>query len=160
MLLGVVSDTHGDIERTRAAAVMLESLAVEVVLHCGDIGSIEVIRFFDRWPTHFVFGNCDYDRRPLQQAIEEAGQTCHQLFGSLELESLQIAFMHGDDSRLLRESAASNRWDMLCYGHTHVAKQEWQGRTLVLNPGAVHRANPHSIAAVELPSRTVHVVAI
>jgi uncharacterized protein len=160
MLLGVVSDTHGDLERTRAAVTMLETLEVGLVLHCGDIGSPEIIPLFERWPTHFVFGNCDFDRGPLQKAIEAAGQTCHQLFGTLELESLQIAFLHGDDSRLLRESAASNRWDMICYGHTHIARQQWQGKTLVLNPGAVHRANPHSIAAVELPTRAVHVVTI
>jgi uncharacterized protein len=160
MLLGVVSDTHGDLERTRDAVAMLTSLEVSAVLHCGDIGSPEIIPLFERWPTHFVFGNCDFDRDRLREAIRAAGQTCHQLFGTLELESLQIAFLHGDDSRLLRESAASNRWDMICHGHTHVARQQWQGKTLVLNPGAVHRANPHSIAAVELPSRAVHVVPI
>ena len=160
MLLGVVSDTHGDIERTRAAVRMLESLEVEMVLHCGDIGSPEIVGLFRRWPTHFVFGNCDHDRGPLRGSNRGGGQTCHQLFGSLEFESLQIAFMHGDDSRRCASSAASNRWRLLCYGHTHVARQEWQGKTLVLNPGAVHRANPHSIAMVELPSRTVHVAAI
>ena len=67
MLLGVVSDTHGDMERTRAAVTMLESLEVGVVLHCGDIGSPEIIPLFERWPTHFVFGNCDYDREALRE---------------------------------------------------------------------------------------------
>jgi len=160
MFLGVVSDTHGDIERTRAAVAMLEGFEIAAVLHCGDIGSAEIVPLFRRWPTHFVFGNCDYDCRPLEKAIERERQTCRQRFGSLELESQKIAFLHGDDSRLLRETVASGQWDMVCHGHTHVACQEWHGNTLVLNPGAVHRANPHSIAVVELPARTVHVLEI
>jgi hypothetical protein len=160
MLLGVVSDTHGDIEHTRSACAMLGSFKVGEVLHCGDIDTAEIVLLFQQWPTHFVFGNCDHDRRLLKKAIEAAGQTCHERFGSLEIESVRIAFLHGDDGRLLEETATSGSWGMVCHGHTHVARQEWLGNTLVLNPGAVHRANPHSIAVVEVPSRTVHLIEI
>ena len=160
MLLGIVSDTHGDLERTRDAVRMLDSLAVAAVLHCGDIDTEEIIPLFTAWPTHFVFGNCDHDRQALGRAIAAAGQTCHDRFGSLELAGVRIALLHGDDTRRLRETSVSGKWDLVCHGHTHVASQHWEGRTLVLNPGAVHRANPHSIATVELPQRTVNVVAI
>jgi len=160
MLLGIVSDTHGDLPRTRETVRVLESFAVAQVLHCGDIDTEDVIPFFATWPTHFVFGNCDHDRRALGRAIAAAGQTCHDRFGSLVLEGVRIAFLHGDDTRLLRETAESGEWDLVCHGHTHVAREHWQGKTLVLNPGAVHRANPHSIAVVELPERKVHVVTI
>jgi putative phosphoesterase len=158
--LGVVSDTHGDLERTRAAAMMLEELAVDVVLHCGDIGSVEVVRLFEPWPTHYVLGNCDYDSDPLRHAIAAAGHTLHNRFGSLELAGLRIAFLHGDDSRRLHDTIVDGQWSLVCHGHTHVARQTWEGDTLVLNPGAIHRANPHSIAAVELPRRKVHIVSI
>ena len=39
----------------------------------------------------------------------------------------------------------------MCYGHTHVAAIERHGKTLALNPGALYRANPHSLAIVDLP---------
>lgn len=160
MLVGVVSDTHGDILRTRAAVQMLESLSVAEVLHCGDIGTPEIVSMFAPWPTHFVFGNCDYDRRAFEKAIRTAGKTCHGVFGNLELEGKRIALLHGDDRESLDEAIASGDWDLICHGHTHVVRQERIGRTLVLNPGAVHRANPHTIATVELPERLVHVVTI
>src|SRR5438067_1499323 len=130
MLLGVVSDTHGDLPRTRAAVQMLESLEVAAVLHCGDIGTPEVIAQFGAWPTHFVFGNCDNDRRTLARAIEKAGQTCHGEFGEIELDGARIAFLHGHDTELLAESIAADRWDLVCHGHTHVVRQELIGRTL------------------------------
>ena len=77
MRLGIISDTHGHVELTCPAVRMLESLEVETVLHCGDIGSIEVVELFAAWPTHFVFGNCDYDTEKFAAAIlaREGGKT-------------------------------------------------------------------------------------
>ena len=43
MRLGVVSDSHGHVDCTRPAIRMLESLQVDRVLHCGDIGSAAVV---------------------------------------------------------------------------------------------------------------------
>jgi predicted phosphodiesterase len=40
---------------------------------------------------------------------------------------------------------------LVCYGHTHVAAIEQRGPTLVVNPGALYRANPHSLAVIDLP---------
>jgi putative phosphoesterase len=160
MLLGVVSDTHGHIEYTREAVRMLDSLEVAEVIHCGDIGSPEVIPLFSAWPAHFVFGNVDYDEPSLRTAIDESGQTCHGRFGSLVREGIRIAFLHSDDARLFAQTVQSGGADLVCYGHTHIAKQHRQGRTLVLNPGALYRATPHSIAVVELPSLKATIVTL
>lgn len=150
MRLGVVSDTHGHVGSTTAAVKLLEQHDVVAVLHCGDLGSPAVVPLFGRWPTHFVFGNVDHDEGALAQAIEECGQTCHARFGSLELAGKQIAFLHSDDRDLFEETIRNGEWDLVCYGHTHVAEQHQVGRTLVLNPGALFRASPRTIAIVDL----------
>jgi putative phosphoesterase len=149
--IGVISDTHGHVELTRPAVRMFESFDVEAVLHCGDIGSAEVVRLFNAWPTHFVFGNCDDDRGELTAAIEAARQTCHGEFGELELGGVRIALLHSHDRRRFRETCDSGDYGLVCYGHTHVAAIDRRGKTIVLNPGAIYRADPHSIAIVELP---------
>ncbi|MCC6493198.1 MAG: YfcE family phosphodiesterase [Pirellulales bacterium] len=158
MRLGIVSDTHGHVDQTRRAIRMLESLAVERVLHCGDVGSAEVVALFAPWPTDFVFGNCDANRRALAAAIEAAGKTCHYEFGDLAIGGKRIALLHSDDRRRFQETIESGQWDLVCYGHTHVAAIERRGPTLVLNPGALYRANPHSLAVVELPSLEATIV--
>lgn len=159
MLIGVVSDTHGHVGYTAAAVRLLEELPVELVLHCGDIGSEEIVPLFARWPTHFVFGNVDYDGDGLRAAIEAEGQTCHGRFGSLEVGGVLIAFLHSDDGRLFDETVAEDEFDLVCYGHTHHAEQHRVGQTLVLNPGALYRAAPHTFATVELPSlKATHLV--
>ena len=151
MIIGIVSDTHGHVEFTRPAVRMLESCEVQLVIHCGDIGSTDIVGCFKPWPTHFVFGNVDADEEQLRKAIESAGQTCHARFGTLELEGRLIAFLHGDDSSLMQQSIDGGQYDLLCYGHTHAAEQHRAGHTRVLNPGALFRAHPHSLAIVRLP---------
>lgn len=152
MRLGVISDTHGHVELTRPAVRMLESLDVDVVLHCGDIGSLAVVELFAAWPTHFVFGNCDYDTQELAAGIQKAGQTCHGLFGDLELAGVRIALLHSHERRQFRDTIESGEYRLVCYGHTHVAAIDRRGETLVVNPGAIYRAEPHSIAVVDLPA--------
>ncbi|MGD9724206.1 MAG: metallophosphoesterase [Pirellulales bacterium] len=150
-LIGIVSDTHGHLENTRAAIRMLETLEVQTVLHCGDIGTAEVAELFRPWPTHYVLGNVDAGPADYRAAIESAGGTLHGRFASLEIEGRRIAMLHGDDEKRLHESIAGDKYDLVCHGHTHVAALSRHGRTVVLNPGALYRAARHTIAVVKLP---------
>jgi putative phosphoesterase len=151
MRLGIISDTHGQVELTRPAVRMFESLDVDAVLHCGDIGSLAVVELFAAWPAHFVFGNCDDDHDRFAAAIRRAGQTCHGLFGDLEFDGVRVALLHSHERRRFRQTIDSGDYRLVCYGHTHVAAIDRRGETLLVNPGAIYRATPHSIAVVDLP---------
>ncbi|MGO8753399.1 MAG: metallophosphoesterase family protein [Thermoguttaceae bacterium] len=159
ILLGILSDTHGNVPRTQSAVRMFQSLGVEQVIHCGDIGTPEIVALLARWPAHFVFGNVDSPGL-LQRAIRESGGICHGQIGTLDLEAKRIAFLHGDDSRLLESVIVEGRWDLVCHGHTHMAGHHCVGRTMVLNPGALHRTAHPSVAVVELPSLEITSVSI
>jgi putative phosphoesterase len=150
--LGIISDTHGHVGLTRPAVRMFESLNVDAVLHCGDIGSIAVVELFAPWPTHFVFGNCDTGLDEFAAAIRQLGQTCHGLFGDLEFDGVPVAVLHSHDGRRFRQTIDSGDYGLVCYGHTHVAAIDRRGKTLVVNPGAIYRASLHSVAVVDLPA--------
>ncbi len=150
MKIGIVSDTHGHIHNTIAAVRLLGEHTLEAVIHCGDIGTPEVIPYFADWPTHFIFGNCDTEAGLLKSTIREVGQTCHDRFGDLTLNERKIAFLHSDDHRRFINTINSQEFDLVCYGHTHKYEQHLQGKTLVLNPGALYRAKPFTLAIVEL----------
>jgi uncharacterized protein len=152
MRLGIISDTHGHVANTRPALRLFESLDVHTVLHCGDIGSPEIVELFTPWPTHFVFGNCDENTAELTTAIEAAGKRCHGQFGDLTLDGIRVALLHSHDRRRFRQTVDSGGYRLVCYGHTHVAAIDHRGDTVVLNPGAIYRANPHSVAIVDLPA--------
>ena len=153
MRIGVVSDSHGHVENTRQAVRMLESLEVERLLHCGDIGTPEIVELLRPWHTDYVLGNCDYDQAGLASAISQAGGTFHDQFADLEIEGVRIALLHSHDRQKFRAVTDGDDFQLVCYGHSHIASIDRHGETLVLNPGALYRANPlHSIAVVELPA--------
>jgi uncharacterized protein len=151
MKIGVVSDTHGHVLNAQAAARMLEALDVAAVLHCGDIGSPQIPAAFSKWTTHYVLGNVDhYDEELYAGAVAAAGGTFHACFADLALAGKRIAVLHSDDAKRFRLTIASGDYDLVCYGHTHEAEQHQEGKTLVLNPGALYRASKHQIAVVDL----------
>jgi uncharacterized protein len=140
MRIGIVSDTHSRYATVEKVVRLLRQRAVYCVLHCGDIEDADAVWLFEDLTTHFVFGNCDTERASLRQAIDAIGGTLQEPFGNLELEGKKIAWMHGDDKRLLQDVENSGHFDFLFYGHTHHAEQHRTGPTLVVNPGALHRA--------------------
>ncbi|QDU58555.1 metallophosphoesterase family protein [Aeoliella mucimassa] len=158
MRLGIVSDTHGHVENTRQAIRLLDSLDVDQVLHCGDIGTEEIVPMFSAWPTHFVFGNCDYDQAGLAKVIEKAGQHCHGLFGDLEFEGVRFALLHSHERRRFQEALDNPEYQFVCYGHTHLVDDRCIDGKHILNPGALYRAPKHSLAIVDLPSGEVNIV--
>jgi hypothetical protein len=154
MRIGVVSDTHGAVRSAQKAARALASLRVDLVVHCGDIGTAGVVAQLSQFPSHYVFGNMD-DHATLRAAIAAAGATCHERFGHLQLAGRSVAFLHGDDAGLLRRTIGCGQWDLVCHGHTHVAAKFTQGTTLVVNPGAIQRTHAPSVAVIDLPSLEV-----
>ncbi len=150
MRIGVVSDTH-DREETIAEAIrLLAEQHVEMILHCGDIETVETIRLFQAIPTHFVFGNWDKDRVKLAAAIKEVGGTHYDSFGAIELAGKRLAWVHSHERHQLRQLEHSDFFDYVFYGHTHVREQHRTGKTLVANPGALFRANPKTCIVLDV----------
>lgn len=150
MKIGVLSDTHGEVWATQRALKVLGDYGVDALIHCGDVGS-EIVPLLCGMRAHFVCGNID-DPEALRTAIREPEHTLHEPIGSLEIEGVRIAFLHGDDVKLLRHTIHCGRWDVVCHGHTHAYAKTQLGGTLVLNPGAVAHTTQPSIAVMELPS--------
>jgi putative phosphoesterase len=160
MKIGILSDSHGRHLTVRLALDELRQRGVTTVLHCGDIDDPKTIREFRGFTAHFVFGNCDHDRADLRRAMEEVGAALYDTYGSLELEGVKIAFVHGDDHHLLRDVERSDYYDYLFYGHTHAAEEHRTGATRVINPGALHRARPKSFVVLDLPGGAIETVEV
>lgn len=153
MRIGIISDTHGKISNTHRAVEVLRQEDVEVVIHCGDVGTPGVVAQFMDWPTHFVAGNCD-DSALLKAEVIQANQQWHGLFGDFQLNHRRIAVLHSHKTGVLEETVQSGKYDLVCYGHTHLAEWHQAGSTLVVNPGALHRASCYSVAVVCLSRLT------
>lgn len=160
MRIGIVSDTHSRYHTVEKAMALLRDRGVEEILHCGDIEDADTVRLFQGVPTHFVFGNCDGDRDGLRRAMEETGATLQVPFGNIELAGKKLAWIHGDDQRTFRDIERSGHFDFLFYGHSHQAEQHRSGPTLVVNPGALHRARVKTFVVLDLVTGEMESVAV
>ena len=66
MRIGILSDTHDQVQRTKSAVAMLAEGGAETLIHYGDLTIADVVDECSVLPCYFVFGNCDYDRESLQ----------------------------------------------------------------------------------------------
>jgi hypothetical protein len=149
MLLGILSDTHDKADAMAAAMRLLQGRGAEYFLHCGDVGSERVLDYLAGVPAAFVWGNCDWDRAGIQRYAEKMKINCCDSFGDLVLDGKRIALLHGDDSKLKQRILIEQRHDYLLQGHTHVREDTRVGQIRLINPGALHRANPKTVALLD-----------
>lgn len=77
MRIGILSDTHDEIERTRVAVAMLRNAGAEALIHCGDLASPPIVHELAILPSWFVFGNHDSDMVPhLEKTAAASGVVC------------------------------------------------------------------------------------
>jgi putative phosphoesterase len=150
--LGLVSDTHDNLALSRVAARFFREERPGRVLHLGDITGGDVVGIFAGLPMTFLRGNND-DNRVVAPALARHGFPKLQDEWTAELAGVLIAAHHGHVAP--RMAALAGECDLLLHGHTHRRRAERVGRTLVVNPGALHRALTKSVALVELPSLDV-----
>jgi uncharacterized protein len=151
MRIAIISDTHGRTVSVESAVQIMAARNVELIVHCGDICDGDTVRLFPAY-THFVFGNCDYDRADITRAVADIGATLHGAWGQLEQAGQTLAFTHGDNHQLLHDLEHADAFDFLFHGHTHIAKEHLTGKTRIINPGALQRVALRTFLLLDLPS--------
>jgi putative phosphoesterase len=159
MRIGILSDTHDRVSRTRAAVSLLAEQGATLLLHCGDITIPEVVYECAPLPTYFVFGNCDDDRDGLRRAMATIGAICLERGDCLSLENRTIAMTHGDSALEVRRLLAREP-DFLFTGHTHHPMDAMEGKCRRINPGALHRAATWTVAILDLASGELNVLPV
>ncbi len=134
MKIGILSDTHENMPKIRAAVGFFNRRRVGAVLHAGDIISPITAREFARLkaPLIGVFGNNDGDRLFLRERFRKIG-TLHAKKFEGRLGGKRFLLIHEPD--MLEALAISGRYDVIVYGHTHRSEISRRGGTLVINPG-------------------------
>ena len=154
MIIGIMSDTHGDVRRTAKVIAAMKSFHPAHIVHCGDIGSYAVLTelaagfIHPETPVTCVLGNVDIYNDDLMSSwphIRIEGRRAQ-----LELDGKKIAVIHGDDYVRLRGAIESGEFDYVFTGHTHTRSDEKEGRTRVINPGAINRTSEPGCAVLNL----------
>lgn len=142
--IGVISDTHDDIENTEKAINIFNSMKVDYVFHAGDYiypGIISLFKKLDKETKFYgVRGNNDGELTGITKQFDENKNAIFlNEFGTLSISSKKIGIYHGTNPDLSASLVESQLFDILILGHTHIKRIEKMGKTLVLNPGALNR---------------------
>jgi len=163
VILGILSDTHGFQQRTVLALDILEHLGAAAFVHCGDVGDESVLEPFVGRRTWFVWGNTDEvipRRDDYARSLDLTPPP--QIPLEFELAGRRLAVYHGHErafvdlmQRLKRGDlddfrARTAGLDYILYGHTHRAADLRAGTVRLINPGALERARPHTVATLDL----------
>jgi putative phosphoesterase len=136
MLVGVVSDTHDNLDLAESAVDTFEDLGVGTVLHCGDVIAPFTAGVFDAdFEFYAVRGNNDGEWA-LADAIGEFGTYFGEM-GELTLGGVDVAVYHGTAEPIVDALLASGEYDYVCRGHTHERAIEERGETVHCNPGGL-----------------------
>jgi len=161
MLVGLLSDAHGDVVSLQRAAAWLRS-RVEAVVFAGDAFSdhcfsndvVDILRDLD---ATYVLGNHELsllglggarargaeDVRPdLLEYVASRPTSCRLDVGGVRVLVVHASPWPPHDEYLVPGHRALRRTgeldvDVLVLGHAHVPFATWVGSTLVVNPGSI-----------------------
>lgn len=149
MKIGIISDTHDDIEFTNKAISVFQKNNVEAIIHAGDIISPPIITEFKKLTDlglkfFGILGNNDGEIRGLKDAFKFINGEFLGDTGKIELDGLKFGIYHGQDIKKKEKMINSGKFDVFVYGHSHTrdpsnSSPNIVGKTLILNPGNTHR---------------------
>ncbi len=139
MKIAVMSDSHDNIWNLSKALDRIRDEKAEMIIHCGDIvAPFSLKQLLDAGvPVHCVFGNNDGDHYLLTRAAHASkGRiTIYPLIGEIDAGGFKIAFTH--EWPVAEGLAATGKYDLVCFGHSHQHASLTSGTTLLLNPGEI-----------------------
>jgi len=136
MRLGIVSDTHDNLDIVDRAVATFADADVNTVIHCGDfVAPFSAAAFDDVPDLYAVRGNNDGEWA-LQQVVEDFGTYLGEM-GELSIDGREIAVYHGTSGAIVDALVDCETYDYVLHGHTHEYAHEEHGETVRINPGGI-----------------------
>ena len=132
MLVGVLSDSHDNLDQTEKARELFQTRQVSAVIHCGDFITPIVFDILAKLPVAFigVFGNNDYKEALSARSRFQIKEEPYRF----ELAGRKIFICH--HRRYVEQLDESDyEIDLVLYGETHEPEIRRKGKCLIVNPG-------------------------
>ncbi len=157
MLLGIVSDTHGNVAAIQAVAELFQGARVDQVLHLGD--DYQDILFLEATGLKVLAVPGLYC--PEYRDPTVPNRRLENLAGVRILMTHSPEISKFDQPGDLDPDGASMAADIVVYGHTHVPRIQEQAGVLWVNPGHLkahdRRGYPLTYALMNLRPPTVDI---
>ena len=158
MRIGVVSDTHNNLNNVVRIEELFNAANVDRVIHTGDITQAKTLDVFAHLnaPLYGVFGNNDQERDSLDAAIARHGFLFYEPPLHLLWAERNIVVVHDP---LEFAGALTADTQLALHGHTHRQRIERSAGQLTFNPGecAGHMHGYNCIGVVDLSTLGVEI---
>jgi putative phosphoesterase len=123
--IGIISDTHKKVGRSKKVIDLLKEHGAQQIIHAGDIVKQEILDLLEEsmLPYIAVYGNNDAHLYRLNHEYNLVEEPYH-----FSLGDRSVALMH-------HPTYISYDRDIVIYGHTHNYDARLENATLILNPG-------------------------
>ena len=158
MRAAVISDTHDAIFSTQEVLKMIAEAGVDTIIHCGDMCGAWTAELFNDFCIYHAWGNNDIDTVGLQYAIQncQPGSRSDRWIKAV-FDGKMIAAVHEEHSRQFAGLMDSGLFDYIFVGHTHRKSDRIEGKTRIINPGAIGGAHrgPRGFVIIDFAAGTV-----
>src|SRR3989339_503004 len=138
MKIAIVSDTHDNIPNIDEGLRLIKEKGVGTIIHCGDVSAPSVIKYLSEnftGKTHLVNGNVDGDHQTIINEFNLKNVSLYGEVGEIVLDKKKLAWTHHPDTA--KALAASGKYGIVFYGHTHKPWEETINQTKMVNPGTL-----------------------
>jgi len=136
--IGIMGDSHDNLELIRKAIDRFNRDKVSHVLHTGDIVSPFAAKELGKLSCPFTvtFGNNDGERLVLRDTVTSLGGKLLWPLGTMSIDGRKIALVHGEDREIVNALARSGDFSLVACGHWHdPAIRKTDSGNLIVNPG-------------------------
>lgn len=151
MKIGILSDTHNNIDKICKAINFFNLQHVEFVLHAGDFSFPQSAGYFSKLkaPLLAIFGNNDFDYYGLSKTIEPFGNIYEPPY-EFVLDNKNFLLTH----HLYKPT---KKFDYIIYGHTHKPSILKTPNGIFINPGETSGRRYGRSTVVILDTNTNHI---
>lgn len=134
MLIGVMADSHDNLDALEHWVNYFNHHDADVLLHAGDVISpfcVPVLEGFNN-AVYVTFGNNDGDRETLRDKAEGTHVNFREPPVTLDLTEGTVVMCHKPTNLPVEPDSDV---DLLVHGHTHERRLEDESSPVTLNPG-------------------------
>jgi len=139
MIIAVMSDTHDHLGNLKAALGLIKQEKARHIIHCGDFVAPFVLKELQTAgiSVSAVFGNNDGDQHLLTQTAANSNGLIRldALIGEIDIDDFRIAYTH--QWPVAEGLAATGKYRLVCFGHSHTFFKAQRDETMLLNPGDI-----------------------
>ncbi len=127
MKIGILSDTHRKVKKTKKTLDFLIAHGAEFIIHAGDIVEPEILELLANCGKRYVavYGNNDAHLLEYHERYNLVQEPYYFKLSNTKFKLMHLPFYMNHDA------------EVIIFGHTHTFEVESKHGTLYLNPGEV-----------------------